>query len=497
MTTITTLNTTESGSQKKVKIFSPAIDKFATNVGQIISWLKRENTDLKRKCQDFDGSQFEFKKKWNENKLLNAVIENNISVIVAYDENWKLLLWNKKMIEISWYDPEDEIEEFWWEKLKNLTSDQIMKLLYKWEEYDRVVSYLTELKLTWRWYSNIAFTMTRKDWTKRIVLWNTTPFKWWTVRSWQDITELHYAKWMLLKDSAFDCYNRLWLLDWLTHLVLQKKWVREWDDVINNVDHHAIAFWDLDDFKIINDIFWYGAWDLILKEFISFLKNKLRDLDIISRYWWDEFYLILKWSTKSWAIKKINDIREEFGKLTFKIENFKIVEIIKHSSRDEAIEYIEKNNVIIKDGWLDLLDWTSFLWGIWSSWWVTDLIYDNQNQKFYEYEKLSNSQMIDSDDTSWLQYSDKLKQSKKIEAKTMLDYKKTEAHKILEWVKYLKYLEWYNLWKNWVWSFIKDENFEIIWVQISYDNGIEVQISLNDLALISKIKEENKENIKR
>ncbi|EKE26813.1 MAG: diguanylate cyclase [uncultured bacterium (gcode 4)] len=63
----------------------------------------------------------------------------------------------------------------------------------------------------------------------------------------------------------------------------------------------SLLFLDLDDFKNVNDTFWHHAWDLVLIKMSKIIKWIIRESDIFSRYWWEEFVLILPETQSDWA----------------------------------------------------------------------------------------------------------------------------------------------------------------------------------------------------
>jgi len=58
--------------------------------------------------------------------------------------------------------------------------------------------------------------------------------------------------------------------------------------------YFSIVFIDLDNFKDINDSYGHEAGDNVLINFVSFLKEQLRDCDLVARKSGDEFLLFLE-----------------------------------------------------------------------------------------------------------------------------------------------------------------------------------------------------------
>lgn len=117
-------------------------------------------------------------KEWKLQKFENfsEFIEENPLPVVRYNKNWKPILWNKKMEEETWYSYDEVL--LYYEK-----NQEIMTLLYKWENLQKVKKYLKQIEKTWIWYKNIAFTMTTKYWEEKTFLWTTLPdWQGWTIR---------------------------------------------------------------------------------------------------------------------------------------------------------------------------------------------------------------------------------------------------------------------------------------------------------------------------
>lgn len=62
-------------------------------------------------------------------------------------------------------------------------------------------------------------------------------------------------------------------------------------------NEHCMVLLDLDDFKFYNDNYGYNTGDQILKQFAAYLKNNLREKDLVFRFkQGDEFVLVLQCS---------------------------------------------------------------------------------------------------------------------------------------------------------------------------------------------------------
>ncbi len=147
------------------------------------------------------------KREWRVQKFANfsEFIDKNPLPVVRYDKNWKPILWNKKMEEETGYNY-NKILEYYEKKW------EVMTLLYKWYNLEKVEEYLSKIKKTWIWYKNIAFTMTTKYWEEKTFLWTTMPdWIWWTIRTARLLTDENEIKDELkrTKDLLNNTYNEI------------------------------------------------------------------------------------------------------------------------------------------------------------------------------------------------------------------------------------------------------------------------------------------------
>ena len=108
-----------------------------------------------------------------------------------------------------------------------------------------------------------------------------------------------------------------------------------------DADEKYVIFFDMNDFKNINDSKKYGydIADQHLKLFASYLKNNFRSQDEIFRYGGDEFIVIMKNGFDKKILKeKLNDIRNKFN------VSYGYVKVEKKNEFNEAFE-LAKNNM--------------------------------------------------------------------------------------------------------------------------------------------------------
>jgi len=414
--------------------------------------------------------------------LYEALVMKSSNPMIAYDKNGKLIVWNKGA---------EEFFECPFDEVKGLTADEILIKFYKWDDYEEARQSVSELHRTWEGYSKKLFTATTWTGKKKIARWDSNPYKGWTIRSGKDETEHFMTKWMLLKDPNFGCFNRMWLLDALTQSITIKKIPekrnvpeineKKIDEKTNQPrESYSFAFWDIDNFKEFNDKYGHAIGDIVLKKLVEFYQKHLRESDVVSRYGWDEFILILKDSNKTQTLLKLNTLREKFSRFSFERKLDGTINEVFHDSRSEAEEYIkqkEKEENEAKTG-------SVFFWAIGTSWWVSDIVYDKEKWQFDGYDLLPKNYK-ESDTLGLVYHDDKQKEQKKEEAIIVLNHKKAEADRVLLAVKYIELLDEERKWKNGVWVFMYDEAGRTSGVNVQYDD-IEIDLTLAELVELEK-----------
>ncbi len=79
----------------------------------------------------------------------------------------------------------------------------------------------------------------------------------------------------------------------------------------------SVVFFDLDNFKRVNDVYGHDSGDGLLKYVGSRLLELSRDTDVVARFAGDEFVIILPQTTKSSAINLTNRIQSYFAEHPF------------------------------------------------------------------------------------------------------------------------------------------------------------------------------------
>ncbi|EKD66106.1 MAG: diguanylate cyclase [uncultured bacterium (gcode 4)] len=291
----------------------------------------------------------------NDRKYKFWTIEKMPIPFSSYNSKWKPVIWNEKMEQETWYTFK-EVLDYYNEKW------EIMSLLYKWEELERVKKYLKKVEDEGIWYSRVAFTMTTKSWELKTFLWTTEP-NWQGgnnrfaeyLKNKEEIEEelaktrelLNEMEEKAMRDKLTWIWNRRALDDHLHNLFTN--WLRRNTDPKNIV----VALIDIDNFKKYNDKWGHAGWDKVLKEFSLYMSEarNLRPWDWIYRLWWDEFILIFEWPTIEEIIWKLSKVRQDFFEKTWIgtswwLKQFNVKEYYK---KDQTIEETQQIIELIKE----------------------------------------------------------------------------------------------------------------------------------------------------
>ena len=122
----------------------------------------------------------------------------------------------------------------------------------------------------------------------------------------QDALELNQK--LATTDDLTGLYNRRYFMKQLT----QQKALSERDD-----SDFVICFFDLDNFKQINDTFGHHTGDVVLKTFSEILSSSIREIDYAARFGGEEFVCLLVNTDIDNAEKVTERIRESLDKYNF------------------------------------------------------------------------------------------------------------------------------------------------------------------------------------
>lgn len=113
---------------------------------------------------------------------------------------------------------------------------------------------------------------------------------------------------LLLLDELTGAYNRKFL-----NQVLEQQLA----ELNRKNKKYTIALLDLDFFKKVNDTYGHLTGDMLLKEFVQFIKASSRGTDSVARYGGEEFVLMMPDVDENEAAQIVDRLRERFSKKIF------------------------------------------------------------------------------------------------------------------------------------------------------------------------------------
>ena len=121
--------------------------------------------------------------------------------------------------------------------------------------------------------------------------------------------------------ELYETLGEMALTDSLTSLPNRLAFERELDVVLTDARtqsaHHALAFMDLDQFKVVNDTCGHAAGDELLRQLAVVMNNEIRGADMLARFGGDEFGLLLRNCHIEQAYKIADQIRSRVEEFRF------------------------------------------------------------------------------------------------------------------------------------------------------------------------------------
>jgi diguanylate cyclase (GGDEF)-like protein len=113
---------------------------------------------------------------------------------------------------------------------------------------------------------------------------------------------------------------------------------------IDDKDEQAIALFDIDDFKFVNDHYGHAAGDLVLKRIAEIASDEVGD-EFVCRYGGEEFVAVISGS----VLEKLEALRKRIEKEEFEFEGEKI-----HVTVTIGVAYYSKDMSLEK--WVECAD---------------------------------------------------------------------------------------------------------------------------------------------
>ncbi|WP_307983896.1 GGDEF domain-containing protein [uncultured Lactococcus sp.] len=174
------------------------------------------------------------------------------------------------------------------------------------------------------------------------------------------------AKFILLDISSivgeYAKYKRYTYIDALTNVYNRRKFEETMDEILasDQISKFSLVFFDIDNFKHINDHYGHSSGDYVLKEICVLIKKYLRETGEngqLFRYGGDEFFLLFR-NRKGEVVRDIMEqIAKEISEYVFHTSSNAIktsisvgaVEITDKVTRDQAIYRVDKHLYIAKE----------------------------------------------------------------------------------------------------------------------------------------------------
>lgn len=174
------------------------------------------------------------------------------------------------------------------------------------------------------------------------------------------------AKFILLDISSivgeYAKYKRYTYIDALTNVYNRRKFEETMDEILasDQISKFSLVFFDIDNFKHINDHYGHSSGDYVLKEICVLIKKYLRETGEngqLFRYGGNEFFLLFR-NRKGEVVRDIMEqVAKEISEYVFHTSSNAIkrsisvgaVEITDKVTRDQAIYRVDKHLYIAKE----------------------------------------------------------------------------------------------------------------------------------------------------
>lgn len=115
--------------------------------------------------------------------------------------------------------------------------------------------------------------------------------------------------------------NRDSLTGLLNHINLKVALDREIAQADRRSAPLSFVMLDIDEFKLVNDTYGHPVGDQVIKSLARLLSQRVRKGDIAGRYGGEEFALILPDTPPSEALQLVENLRQQFEKIKYRLEN--------------------------------------------------------------------------------------------------------------------------------------------------------------------------------
>jgi diguanylate cyclase (GGDEF)-like protein len=120
--------------------------------------------------------------------------------------------------------------------------------------------------------------------------------------------------------KLYEKVNTMANTDFLTGLYNRTFFFNCFESILANITEErslAVAMFDIDDFKFVNDRHGHDAGDAVLKGMTGIIKKMIRKDDIFARYGGEEFILIMQNISEEKGLERLNQIRKNIQDAVF------------------------------------------------------------------------------------------------------------------------------------------------------------------------------------
>ena len=124
--------------------------------------------------------------------------------------------------------------------------------------------------------------------------------------------EIKQLRGLVTKDPLTGLYNRRGFEEEVTHLIKDVSFAKENPEARKHfyIDSISILFFDIDNFKKLNDTHGHKIGDQVLQQVSQIIRQKVRDIDFIGRWGGEELVVALVGSHENDAFRKAEEIRK-------------------------------------------------------------------------------------------------------------------------------------------------------------------------------------------
>ncbi len=158
--------------------------------------------------------------------------------------------------------------------------------------------------------------------------------------------EIEHLKHLVHKDELTGILNRRGIREEFGRFFKEALYTKDHPEHRKHViiDDFSVIFFDIDDFKKINDIYGHDEGDRVLKAIADILTHHVRDIDAVGRFGGEEFVIALLGADEERAFEKGEEIRKLISDRIALMDDARVtvsvgVASLKHSDA-EALELL-------------------------------------------------------------------------------------------------------------------------------------------------------------